>query len=166
MVRTVGLFWIVAQPSMQWPQSCRGSFFGCSSLEWLVQWYPRYKWFWRTILLALGLYYHKVSGGRSLGLWHDQVALVVLDSTGFGFWVLVTLGTSTFNQIINMIKESEIDELSVSLNGSRIARLLACQLAGLSIHRKTVTNQTVDQPTWMRWSKQQRMKKWTLFHPK
>ena len=42
-----------------------------------------------------------------------------------------------------MIKESEIDEFLVSLNGSRIAQLLAYQWAGLSIQRETVTNQTV-----------------------
>ena len=81
------------------------------------------------------------------GVWgynEDQVALVIPDSTGFGSWVPVTLDTSTINQIINMIKESEIDELLVSLNGSRIAWLLACQWAGLSIQRETVTNQTVD----------------------
>ena len=58
------------------------------------------------------------------GVWgyeEDQVALVIPDSTGFRSQVSVNLGTSTINQIINMTKESEIDELSVSLNGSRIA---------------------------------------------
>ena len=63
------------------------------------------------------------------GVWgydEDQVALVILDSTGFGSQVPITLGTHTINWIINMIKESEIDELSDSLNGSRIAQLLAC----------------------------------------
>ena len=81
------------------------------------------------------------------GVWgynEDQVALVVLDSTGFGYWVPVTLGTSTINQIINMIKESEINELSVSLNGSRIAQLLPCWWAELLIQRETVANQTVE----------------------
>ena len=43
-----------------------------------------------------------------------------------------------------MIKESEIDELSVSLYGLRRAQLLACQQAGFSIQRETVANQTVD----------------------
>ena len=37
----------------------------------------------------------------------------------------VTLGTPTINQIMNVIKESKIDELSVSLNESRISCLLA-----------------------------------------
>ena len=81
------------------------------------------------------------------GVWgydKDQVALVILDSISFGSWVLVTLGTPTIYQIINLIKESEINELSVSMNGLRIAWLLTCWQAGLSIQRETVTNQTVD----------------------
>ena len=55
----------------------------------------------------------------------DQVALVIPDSTAFESRVLVTLGTPTINQIMSMIKESEIDELSISLNGLRISNLLA-----------------------------------------
>ena len=78
------------------------------------------------------------------GYDEDQVSLVVPDSTDLGSWVLFTLGRPTINQIINMIKESKINELLVSLNGSRIAQLLACQWAGLLIQRGTVTNQTVD----------------------
>ena len=68
----------------------------------------------------------------------DQVALVIPDSTAFGSRVLVTLGTPTINQIINMIKDSKTDELLASLNGSRISHLLACCWAELS------TNETVD----------------------
>ena len=62
---------------------------------------------------------------RVKGYDEDQEALVILDSTTFGSRVPVTLGTSTINQIVNIIKESETDELSVSLNGSRISCLLA-----------------------------------------
>ena len=76
---------------------------------------------WRSILPALGVWHHKGSGGRGLGYDKDQVALVIPDSTGFGSQGLITLGTPTINQIINMIKESEINELPISLNGSRIA---------------------------------------------
>ena len=43
-----------------------------------------------------------------------------------------------------MIKESEINELSASLNVSRIAWLLACWGAELLILREATTNQTVD----------------------
>ena len=88
-----------------------------------------------------------IIGFQVEGFWgydEDQVALVKPDCTGFGSQVLVTLGTPTINQIINMIKESKINELSVSLNGSRIAQLLACWQAGLWIQREAVANQTVD----------------------
>ena len=78
------------------------------------------------------------------GYYNDQVALVVADSTGFGSRIPVSLGTPTINWIINVIKESEIDGLLVSLNGSRIAQLLACWQAGLSIQREGATNQPVD----------------------
>ena len=78
------------------------------------------------------------------GYDEDQVALVILDSIGFGSWILVTLGTPTIKQIINMIKESEINELSVSLNGSRINQLLACWQAELLIWKETVANQAAD----------------------
>ena len=80
------------------------------------------------------------------GVWgyDDQVALVMPDSTVFGSWVLVTLGTLTMNWIINVIKESKIDELFTSLNGLRIAQLLACQWAELSVQSKVAADQAVD----------------------
>ena len=51
------------------------------------------------------------------GYNEDLVALVIPD--------LTTFGTPNINQIVNVIKESKIDELSVSLSGSRISHLLA-----------------------------------------
>ena len=50
----------------------------------------------------------------------------------------------TINQIINVIKESEIDKLSISLNELRITYLLTCHQAKLSIKGKTAANQTRD----------------------
>ena len=61
------------------------------------------------------------------GYNEDQVVIVIPDSTIFGSQVPVTLGTPTINQSINMIKESEIDEQSSSLNRLRMAWLLVCQ---------------------------------------
>ena len=58
--------------------------------------------------------------------------------------MLVTLGIPTFNQIINVIKESEIGELPASLNGSRIAQLLAYLQVELLVKSKAAANQTVD----------------------
>ena len=63
------------------------------------------------------------------GVWsydEEQVALVVTDLTTFGSWVPTTLGKHTINQIINVIKESKMDELLASLSGSRISHLLTC----------------------------------------
>ena len=60
----------------------------------------------------------QVEGVR--GYEENQMALIVPDSMKFWSGVWVTLGTPTINQIINMIKESELDELSASLNGLRI----------------------------------------------
>ena len=81
------------------------------------------------------------------GIWgynEDQVALVIPDSTIFRSQVLVTLGTPTINWIINVIKESKIDQLSAPLNGTRISQYLACHEAEISIQSKVAANQTVD----------------------
>ena len=64
----------------------------------------------------------------------------------FGSRVLVTLGTPTINQIMTIIKESEIDELSVSLNGLRISHLLAGCWAELSLKNDT-TARPIPDPT-------------------
>ena len=76
----------------------------------------------------------------------DQVALVIPDLTSFGSRVLVTLGTPTIIWIVNIIKESEIDELSVSLHGLRISHLLAgCQVE-LSL-KNDITARSIPDPT-------------------
>ena len=72
----------------------------------------------------------------------DQVALVIPDLSAFGLRVPVTLGTPSINQIMNMIKESKIDELSVLLNGLRISHLLAGHQAELSLKNDTTASQT------------------------
>ena len=66
----------------------------------------------------------------------DQVALIIPDSTIFGSQVPVTLGTPTINHIISVMKENEIDELVVPLNGSRIAQVLVCHPAELSVQNE------------------------------
>ena len=66
------------------------------------------------------------------------------DPTNFGSQQPVIFGTLTIKQIINVIKESKIDELSISSNGSRISYLLACHQTKLSVGRETAANQTRD----------------------
>ena len=94
MMRPVGLFWEVVLPSIQLPQNGFGRLFS----------------------LPLGYVILRVQGEGVWGYNKDQVALVISDSTAFGFQVPVTLGTPTINQFINMIKESEIDELLACFN--------------------------------------------------
>ena len=80
----------------------------------------------RLFSKPLGYVIIRVQVKGVLGYDKDKVAMIVPDPTDFGSWVPVILGTLTINQIINVIKESDTDELSVSLNGSRISHLLAC----------------------------------------
>ena len=71
------------------------------------------------------------------GYIKDQVAL---DLTTFGSRVLVPLGTAAINPIVNVIKENEINELSVSLNGLRISNLLAGHQVELSLKNDTTAS--------------------------
>ena len=140
---------------------CQNLFLGHWSIEWPGPWYCEHEWLWRTILLTLGLHYHKGSGGRGMGPFEDQVALIVPDPTKFSSQVAVILGTLTIYWIINVIKESEIDELSISLNGLRISYLLVCHQAKVSIKRETARNLTGIWPRKLsRWL---RRKKYMLF---
>ena len=70
-------------------------------------------------------------------LGQDQSALVIPDSTAFGMRVPVTLSTPTINKIVSVIKESEIDELFISLSGLRIYHLLARCWAAASLKDDT-----------------------------
>ena len=83
-----------------------------------------------------------VEGEGVKGYDKGQVVLVIPDLTTFGVRVLVTLGTSTINQIVNIIKESERDELSISLSGLRISHLLARHQAELSFKNGATASQT------------------------
>ena len=67
--------------------------------------------FWGIFSWPLGYVIIRVQVEGVQGYNEEQVALVVLDSTVFGSQVPVTLGTPTIKQIINVIKESQIDEL-------------------------------------------------------
>ena len=90
----------------------------------------------------LGYVIIMVSGRIGKGLKEDQVALVTPDSTTFGLRFPVILGTPTINWIMNVIKENKIDELSVSLNGSRISHLLAECWAELCFKNDRTASQT------------------------
>ena len=69
----------------------------------------------------------------------EDHSFLEIPSTGYSGYIYLNL-------IISMIKKSEIDELLAFLNGLKIARLLACWWAELSIldWSKAAANQTVD----------------------
>ena len=92
----------------------------------------------------LGYVIRRVQVEGMNGYNKDQVALVIPDLTTFGSRVPVTLGTPAINQIMNVIKESEIDGLPVSLNVSRISHLLAGCQAELSLKNDSTASPMPD----------------------
>ena len=64
------------------------------------------------------------------GYDEDQIALVILDLSNFTAWIPVILGTPTISQVINVIKETEIDALAMPWANARVAHLLL-------VHRMT-----------------------------
>ena len=65
---------------------------------------------------------------RVQGYDEDQIALVILDLSNFVAHIPVILGTPTISQVINVMKEAEIDALAMLSANARVAHLL-------SIHR-------------------------------
>ena len=62
------------------------------------------------------------------GVWgydEDQIALVILDFSNFGTRVPIILGTPTMGQVINMMKEAEMDALATPWANARAVHLLA-----------------------------------------
>ena len=108
VVRAVGLFWIVVQPSVQWPQDLLRLIFGYWSLEWPGWWSLGINGFRGVFFWPLGYIIRRVQVEGVWGYDKDQVALVVPNSTVFDSWVPVTLCTPIINQIINIIKETKL----------------------------------------------------------
>ena len=55
----------------------------------------------------------------------DQIALVILDLRNFVAQIPVILGTPTFSQVINVMKEAEIEALVMPWVNARVAHLLS-----------------------------------------
>ena len=67
------------------------------------------------------------------GVWgydEDQIALVILDLSNFVARVLVIFGTHTIGQVVNVMKEVEMDALAMPWVNARVAHLLL-------VHRMT-----------------------------
>ena len=65
---------------------------------------------------------------RVQGYCKDQIALVIPDLSNFVAWIPVILGTLTIGQVINVMKEAEVDALAMPWVNARVAHLL-------SVHR-------------------------------
>ena len=62
------------------------------------------------------------------GVWgydEDQIALVILDFSNFAARVPVILGTPTIGQVVNVMREAEMDALAMPWANARAAHLLS-----------------------------------------
>ena len=62
------------------------------------------------------------------GVWgpdEDQIALIILDFSNFAIRVPIILGTPTIGQVVNMMREVEMDALAMPWANARAAHLLA-----------------------------------------
>ena len=64
---------------------------------------------------------------ETAGYDEDVVFLMVSDESEFSRGVPLVIGTCTISQIINVIRESEIDHLSTPWTTARMEQLLSCQ---------------------------------------
>ena len=62
------------------------------------------------------------------GYDEDAVFLVVPDESDLGWRVPLVMGTCTISRLINVICESEIDNLAMPWSTARLSQLLSCQL--------------------------------------
>ena len=64
----------------------------------------------------------------------DQIALVIPDLSNFVAQIPVILGTPTISQVINVMKEAEIDALAMPLANARVAHLLSvCRMMTVEV---------------------------------
>ena len=64
----------------------------------------------------------------------DQIALVILDLSNFMAQIPVILGTPTIIQVINVMKEAEIDALAMPWANARVAHLLSvCRMMSMEV---------------------------------
>ena len=55
----------------------------------------------------------------------DQKALIIPDFSNFAMRVLIVLGTPTIGQVVNVMKEAEMDALAMPWANAKVAHLLA-----------------------------------------
>ena len=87
-----------------------------------------------TYMRPLGYVIIWVQVDRVQGYDKDQIALVIPDLSNFVAQIPVILGTSTISQVINVMKEAEIDTLATSWANARVAHLLSvCRMTAMEV---------------------------------
>ena len=82
----------------------------------------------------LGYIVIQVQVDRVQGYNKDQIALVILNPSNFAARVLVILGTPTIGQVVNVMKEAEMDALATPWANARAAHLLwVCRMMPLEV---------------------------------
>ena len=93
----------------------------------------------KVACIELGNTYTRLSGYivirvqvyRVQGYDEDQIALVILDLSNFTAQIPVILGTPAISQVVNLMKEAEVDALVMPWANDRVAHLLL-------VHRMTI----------------------------
>ena len=68
------------------------------------------------------------------GYDEDQIALVIPDFSNFAAQIPVILGTPTISQVINVMKEAEIDALAMPWANARVVHLLSvCRMMTVEV---------------------------------
>ena len=87
----------------------------------------------KVACMGLGNAYTKLLGYVVIwvqvdGVWgydEDQIALIILDVSNFVVRVPIILGTPTIGQVVNVMREAEMDALAMPWANARAAHLLA-----------------------------------------
>ena len=89
----------------------------------------------------------QVDGVR--GYDKDQIALVIPDFSNFVIQITVILGTPTISQVVNVMKEAEVDALAMLWANARVAHLLSlCRMVPVEVgdgQREEVGTDSYDQ---------------------
>ena len=75
----------------------------------------------------LGYVVIQVQVDRVWGYNEDQIALVILDFSNFATRVPIIPGTPTIGQVVNVMREVEMDALAMPWENARVAHLLVVQ---------------------------------------
>ena len=67
----------------------------------------------------------RVQVDRVWGYDEDQIALIIPDISNFATRVPIILGTPTIGQVVNMMREADMDALAMPWTNARAAHLLA-----------------------------------------